>query len=46
MATEECNKQMKVERGEYGYLLEDVPHITDYIDDLPVRVLSFYLKIK
>lgn len=35
MGTEEKNTQMKVETGEYGYVLEDVPHLTDYIDDLP-----------
>lgn len=28
--------QMKVEKGEAGYVLEDVPHLTDYIPDLPV----------
>ncbi|KAM0029351.1 putative 6-phosphofructokinase [Helianthus debilis subsp. tardiflorus] len=27
--------QMKVETGEAGYVLEDVPHLTDYIPDLP-----------
>lgn len=32
-------KMMKVEKGEYGYVLEDVPHLTDYIPDLPVRLL-------
>lgn len=36
-------KMMKVEKGEYGYVLEDVPHLTDYIPDLPVRILSFYI---
>lgn len=29
------DKMMKVEKGEYGYVLEDVPHLTDYISDLP-----------
>ncbi|KAK1370107.1 ATP-dependent 6-phosphofructokinase 3 [Heracleum sosnowskyi] len=29
------DKMMKVEKGEYGYVLEDVPHLTDYITDLP-----------
>ncbi|KAJ0568035.1 putative 6-phosphofructokinase [Helianthus annuus] len=27
--------QMKIETGEAGYVLEDVPHLTDYIPDLP-----------
>ncbi|KAI3700241.1 hypothetical protein L2E82_44862 [Cichorium intybus] len=27
--------QMKVETGEAGYVLEDVPHLSDYIPDLP-----------
>ncbi|CAA2934857.1 ATP-dependent 6-phosphofructokinase 6-like [Olea europaea var. sylvestris] len=27
--------QMKVINGEFGYVLEDVPHLTDYIADLP-----------
>ncbi|KAL5558621.1 hypothetical protein UlMin_034832 [Ulmus minor] len=26
---------MKIVNGEYGYVLEDVPHLTDYISDLP-----------
>ncbi|KAK4422250.1 ATP-dependent 6-phosphofructokinase [Sesamum alatum] len=29
------NQQMKVVNGEYGYVLQDVPHLTDYIQDLP-----------
>ncbi|CAM8964151.1 unnamed protein product [Rhodiola kirilowii] len=28
------NSQMKVEAGEAGYVLEDVPHLTDYIPQL------------
>ncbi|XP_060173608.1 ATP-dependent 6-phosphofructokinase 3-like isoform X2 [Lycium barbarum] len=31
----ESNYQMKVVKGDYGYVLEDVPHLTDYIPDLP-----------
>ncbi|KAI3700240.1 hypothetical protein L2E82_44861 [Cichorium intybus] len=27
--------QMKVETGDAGYVLEDVPHLSDYIPDLP-----------
>ncbi|KAK6772994.1 hypothetical protein RDI58_028232 [Solanum bulbocastanum] len=34
MSTEN-NYQMKVVKGDYGYVLEDVPHLTDYIPDLP-----------
>lgn len=30
------NSQMKIVNGDYGYVLEDVPHLTDYIADLPV----------
>ncbi|KAL2940162.1 ATP-dependent 6-phosphofructokinase 3 [Bienertia sinuspersici] len=26
---------MKVVKGEYGYILEDVPHLSDYIPHLP-----------
>ncbi|CAM8935721.1 unnamed protein product [Rhodiola kirilowii] len=26
--------EMKVVQGEYGYVLQDVPHVTDYISDL------------
>lgn len=29
------NSQMKIVTGEAGYVLEDVPHLTDYIPDLP-----------
>ncbi|KAL0327521.1 UNVERIFIED_CONTAM: ATP-dependent 6-phosphofructokinase [Sesamum angustifolium] len=31
----QSNDQMKVVTGEYGYVLQDVPHLTDYIPDLP-----------
>ncbi|XP_073055329.1 ATP-dependent 6-phosphofructokinase 6-like [Primulina eburnea] len=31
----EKNFQMKVVTGEFGYVLQDVPHFTDYISDLP-----------
>lgn len=27
---------MKIVNGDSGYVLEDVPHLTDYISDLPV----------
>ena len=34
---------MKTVTGEGGYVLEDVPHLTDYIPDLPVMSsLSFH----
>ncbi|KAE9587067.1 putative 6-phosphofructokinase [Lupinus albus] len=29
------NSQMKIVNGEAGYILEDVPHFTDYISNLP-----------
>ncbi|EEF45836.1 ATP-dependent 6-phosphofructokinase 6 [Ricinus communis] len=29
------SQMMKIVNGEAGYLLEDVPHLTDYIPDLP-----------
>lgn len=40
MGTGGVETMMKVEKGEYGYVLEDVPHLSDYIPDLPVS-LSF-----
>lgn len=30
------NEQMKLVEGAAGYVLEDVPHLSDYIHDLPV----------
>lgn len=33
------NLQQKLVYGEAGYVLEDVPHLTDYIPDLPVWIL-------
>lgn len=30
------NSQMKVVPGEFGYVLQDVPHFSDYISDLKV----------
>lgn len=33
-------QQMKLVQGAAGYVLEDVPHLSDYILDLPV-LLSF-----
>lgn len=38
------DNQIKLITGDGGYVLEDVPHLTDYIDDLPVW-LSIYLSI-
>lgn len=29
---------MKISQGDAGYVLQDVPHISDYIPDLPVRL--------
>ncbi|KAL7159266.1 hypothetical protein ABFS83_01G016600 [Erythranthe nasuta] len=31
----QSNYQMKVVTGEFGYVLQDVPHLADYIPDLP-----------
>jgi hypothetical protein len=31
------NSKPKIVRGAAGYVLEDVPHLSDYIPDLPVR---------
>ncbi|CAI9773128.1 unnamed protein product [Fraxinus pennsylvanica] len=31
----QSNYQMKAVNGDFGYVLEDVPHLTDYIADLP-----------
>lgn len=44
------NSQLKIVNGDAGYVLEDVPHLTDYIPDLPVYLslslsLSFILWI-
>lgn len=35
------DEQMKLVQGAAGYVLEDVPHLTDYILDLPVLLPSF-----
>lgn len=37
------NCEMKVVTGDAGYVLEDVPHLTDYIPNLPVRYILFHL---
>ena len=36
--SENSQTNMKVIQGEAGYVLEDVPHLTDYLPDLPVSV--------
>ncbi|KAF3661988.1 ATP-dependent 6-phosphofructokinase 4, chloroplastic [Capsicum annuum] len=51
MGTESNNYQMKVVKGECGYVLEDVPHLTDYIPDLttydnPLRSNPAYSVVK
>lgn len=33
--------QPKVVTGDHGYVLEDVPHLTDYIPNLPVCYFFF-----
>jgi hypothetical protein len=36
----------KIVTGDAGYVLEDVPHFTDYIPDLPVTLsLSLSLRV-
>lgn len=37
--------QMKLENGNAGFVLEDVPHLTDYIPDLPVRIIYLYTDV-
>jgi 6-phosphofructokinase 1 len=40
------NSQLKIVNGDAGYVLEDVPHLTDYIPDLPVYLsLSLSLSL-
>lgn len=36
------NSQPKMVTGNAGYVLEDVPHLSDYIPDLPVRINTCY----
>nr|XP_043622278.1 ATP-dependent 6-phosphofructokinase 6-like [Erigeron canadensis] len=48
---EHKNGQMKIETGEYGYVLEDVPHLSDYIPNLntypnPMRFNPAYSVVK
>lgn len=31
------SSKAKIVHGDAGYVLEDVPHFSDYISDLPVR---------
>lgn len=31
---------VKLEEGDYGYVLDDVPHLTDYLPDLPVSAAA------
>ncbi|XP_071697110.1 ATP-dependent 6-phosphofructokinase 6-like [Rutidosis leptorrhynchoides] len=48
---QERNSNMKIEKGDYGYVLEDVPHLTDYIPNLniypnPMRFNPAYSVVK
>jgi hypothetical protein len=36
MASNGVDEQIKLVEGPAGYVLEDVPHLSDYILDLPV----------
>lgn len=38
MGLEINNSQPKIVSGENGYTLQDVPHLSDYISHLPVRI--------
>lgn len=40
------NSKPKIVTGSAGYVLEDVPHLTDYIPHLPVRPLFSYFIIQ
>ncbi|GFQ01520.1 ATP-dependent 6-phosphofructokinase 4 chloroplastic [Phtheirospermum japonicum] len=37
----QSNYQVKVVTGEFGYVLQDVPHLTDYIPNLTIRASVF-----
>lgn len=37
------DSKSKIITGDYGYVLQDVPHLCDYIPHLPVCILSFSL---
>ncbi|XP_071715630.1 ATP-dependent 6-phosphofructokinase 6-like [Rutidosis leptorrhynchoides] len=48
---QENNCQMKIEKGDYGYVLEDVPHLSDYVPNLntypnPMRFNPAYSVVK
>lgn len=43
--TSTVNSQPKVVTGTAGYILEDVPHLTDYIPNLPVRRCFHQLQV-
>ncbi|KAL8170562.1 hypothetical protein V2J09_022366 [Rumex salicifolius] len=34
MEVENSSSQMKVMKGEFGFVLEDIPHLSDYIENL------------
>lgn len=45
------DSQMKIVRGDFGYIIEDVPHFSDYIPNLPtypnpLRSNTAYLDVK
>ena len=40
------DSQLKIVSGEAGYVLEDVPHLTDFFPDLPVFLSLFALLLK
>lgn len=45
MASNGDDEQIKLVEGPAGYVLEDLPHLSDYIHDLPV-LLPFSISIR
>jgi len=43
--TNSQQQKKKIVIGDDGYVLEDVPHLSDYIPNLPVRFLYLYLSL-
>lgn len=44
MASSDGDSQLKIVHGEAGYILEDVPHFSDYIPNLPVFLSLFHFQ--
>lgn len=41
----ESNSKPKIINGEFGFTLEDVPHLSDYLPDLPVCIIPLSLSL-